>query len=112
MSAARQRLVLRRSQAPRLVAPRRPLPRILAALERHAAHGCRGTTSSRTRHCSRPRWGSRRDGCCVNPKRGGTSVIEVQRVDYIRVPVTDMEEANRFYGEVLGLERNPNSPAD
>jgi catechol 2,3-dioxygenase-like lactoylglutathione lyase family enzyme len=36
-------------------------------------------------------------------------VIEVQRVDYIRVPVTDMEQANHFYGEVLGLERNPNS---
>jgi catechol 2,3-dioxygenase-like lactoylglutathione lyase family enzyme len=34
-------------------------------------------------------------------------VIEVQRVDYIRVPVTDMEQANHFYGEVLGLERNP-----
>jgi catechol 2,3-dioxygenase-like lactoylglutathione lyase family enzyme len=39
-------------------------------------------------------------------------VIDVQRVDYIRVPVTDMEEANRFYGEVLGLKRNPNSPAE
>ena len=39
-------------------------------------------------------------------------MIEVQRVDYIRVPVTDMTEANHFYGEVLGLERNPNSPAD
>jgi catechol 2,3-dioxygenase-like lactoylglutathione lyase family enzyme len=38
--------------------------------------------------------------------------IEVERVDYIRVPVTDMEEANHFYGELLGLERNPNSPAD
>ena len=37
-------------------------------------------------------------------------MIEVQRVDYIRVPVTDMEQANHFYGEVLGLERNPNSP--
>jgi catechol 2,3-dioxygenase-like lactoylglutathione lyase family enzyme len=37
-------------------------------------------------------------------------VIEVERVDYIRVPVTDMEQANRFYGEVLGLRRNPNSP--
>jgi catechol 2,3-dioxygenase-like lactoylglutathione lyase family enzyme len=34
-------------------------------------------------------------------------VIEVQRVDYIRVPVTDMEAANHFYGELLGLERNP-----
>ena len=39
-------------------------------------------------------------------------MIEVLRVDYIRVPVTDMAEANHFYGELLGLERNPNSPAD
>jgi predicted enzyme related to lactoylglutathione lyase len=39
-------------------------------------------------------------------------VIEVTRVDYIRVPVDDIDAANRFYGEVLGLERNPNSPAD
>jgi catechol 2,3-dioxygenase-like lactoylglutathione lyase family enzyme len=38
--------------------------------------------------------------------------IEVQRVDYIRVPVTDMDKANHFYGELLGLARNPNSPAD
>ena len=37
-------------------------------------------------------------------------MIDVQRVDYIRIPVTDMGEANHFYGEVLGLERNPNSP--
>ncbi|HEY6067720.1 MAG TPA: VOC family protein [Gaiellaceae bacterium] len=37
-------------------------------------------------------------------------VIDVQRVDYIRIPVTDMEKANHFYGEVLGLERNPHSP--
>jgi catechol 2,3-dioxygenase-like lactoylglutathione lyase family enzyme len=44
---------------------------------------------------------------------GGTRpVIDVQRVDYIRVPVTDMEKANHFYGEVLGLERNPNSPGE
>ena len=39
-------------------------------------------------------------------------MIDVQRVDYIRVPVTDMEKANHFYGEVLGLERNPNSPGE
>jgi len=39
-------------------------------------------------------------------------VIDVQRVDYIRVPATDMEEAKHFYGEVLGLERNPNSPSE
>jgi extradiol dioxygenase family protein len=39
-------------------------------------------------------------------------VIDVQRVDFIRVPVTDMAKANHFYGEVVGLERNPNSPDD
>jgi catechol 2,3-dioxygenase-like lactoylglutathione lyase family enzyme len=39
-------------------------------------------------------------------------VIDVQRVDYIRNPVTDMEKANHFYGEALGLERNPNSPGE
>ena len=37
-------------------------------------------------------------------------MIDVERVDFIRVPVTDMDRANHFYGEVLGLERNPNSP--
>jgi predicted enzyme related to lactoylglutathione lyase len=38
--------------------------------------------------------------------------IDVERVDYIRVPVKDIEEAKHFYGEVLALEQNPNSPAD
>jgi len=38
--------------------------------------------------------------------------MDVERVDYIRVPVTDMEEANQFYGEVLGLKRNPNAPGE
>jgi predicted enzyme related to lactoylglutathione lyase len=33
-------------------------------------------------------------------------VIEVERVDYIRVPVTDIDEAKQFYGEVLGLRRD------
>ena len=37
-------------------------------------------------------------------------MIDVQRVDYIRIPVRDMDKASHFYGEVLGLERNPNSP--
>ena len=37
-------------------------------------------------------------------------MIGVERVDYVRVPVTDMDEADHFYGELLGLERNPNSP--
>jgi catechol 2,3-dioxygenase-like lactoylglutathione lyase family enzyme len=39
-------------------------------------------------------------------------VIDVERVDYVRVPVTDIEEANHFYGEVLGLRLSPNSPHD
>jgi catechol 2,3-dioxygenase-like lactoylglutathione lyase family enzyme len=39
-------------------------------------------------------------------------VIDVERVDYVRIPVDDIDAANHFYGEVLGLERNPNSPAD
>jgi catechol 2,3-dioxygenase-like lactoylglutathione lyase family enzyme len=39
-------------------------------------------------------------------------MIHAQRVDYIRLPVTDMDSANHFYGEVLGLRRNPNSPDD
>jgi catechol 2,3-dioxygenase-like lactoylglutathione lyase family enzyme len=38
--------------------------------------------------------------------------MKVERVDYVRVPVTDMEQARRFYGELLGLRENPNSPAD
>jgi catechol 2,3-dioxygenase-like lactoylglutathione lyase family enzyme len=39
-------------------------------------------------------------------------VIDVERVDYVRVPVTDIESARRFYGEMLGLRQNPNSPGD
>jgi catechol 2,3-dioxygenase-like lactoylglutathione lyase family enzyme len=39
-------------------------------------------------------------------------MIEVERVDYVRVPVRDMEQAKHFYGEVLGLKQNPNSPGD
>ena len=29
----------------------------------------------------------------------------VERVDFISVPVTDMERSKRFYGETLGLEQ-------
>ena len=38
--------------------------------------------------------------------------VGVERVDYIRVPVTDIEAASHFYGDLLGLRRNPNSPHD
>jgi predicted enzyme related to lactoylglutathione lyase len=33
-------------------------------------------------------------------------VLEVTRVDYVRVPVDDIDAAVHFYGEVLGLPRN------
>ncbi|HJU49106.1 MAG TPA: hypothetical protein VJ689_13285, partial [Gaiellaceae bacterium] len=33
------------------------------------------------------------------------NVLDVQRVDYVRVPVRDMPAASHVYGEVLGLER-------
>jgi predicted enzyme related to lactoylglutathione lyase len=36
-------------------------------------------------------------------------VIEVQRTDFIAVPVQDRDRAATFYGETLGLTRNPNS---
>jgi extradiol dioxygenase family protein len=35
--------------------------------------------------------------------------VGVQRVDFIAVPTQDLERADRFYGETLGLRRNPNS---
>jgi catechol 2,3-dioxygenase-like lactoylglutathione lyase family enzyme len=38
--------------------------------------------------------------------------VGVERVDYIRVPVTDIEKAKHFYGELLGLQLDPNSPHD
>jgi predicted enzyme related to lactoylglutathione lyase len=36
-------------------------------------------------------------------------LIDAQRVDFIAVPVRDRERAVQFYGETLGLEKNPNS---
>jgi predicted enzyme related to lactoylglutathione lyase len=39
-------------------------------------------------------------------------VIEVQGVDYIRVPVTDIERAKEFYGRVLGLPPGPSQHED
>lgn len=36
-------------------------------------------------------------------------MIDAERVDFVGVPVRDLERADRFYGRVLGLERNPKS---
>src|SRR5204862_214065 len=41
---------------------------------------------------------------------GGTrQVIEVQRTDFVAVPTRDRERAAAFYGETLGLTKNPSS---
>jgi predicted enzyme related to lactoylglutathione lyase len=39
-------------------------------------------------------------------------VIEVTTVDYIRVPVDDIEAAKQFYGELLGLPDGPSQHED
>jgi predicted enzyme related to lactoylglutathione lyase len=36
-------------------------------------------------------------------------LIQARRVDFIAVPTKDRDRAENFYGETLGLERNPNS---
>jgi len=36
-------------------------------------------------------------------------MIDVQRTDFVAVPVKDRVRAAKFYGETLGLKRNPNS---
>jgi predicted enzyme related to lactoylglutathione lyase len=38
--------------------------------------------------------------------------IGAQRVDFVAVPTKDVQRAERFYGQVLGLEKNPNSLHD
>ena len=39
-------------------------------------------------------------------------MLDIQRIDYIRVPVTDIDRAKDFYGRILGLPLDPNSPHD
>lgn len=39
-------------------------------------------------------------------------MIEVRGVDYIRVPVTDIERAKEFYGGELGLPPGPSQHED
>lgn len=35
--------------------------------------------------------------------------MSIERVDFVNVATQDLERAKRFYGETLGLERNPRS---
>ena len=37
--------------------------------------------------------------------------VDVERVDFISVPVTDLERSRRFYGETLGLPQIPGQSA-
>jgi catechol 2,3-dioxygenase-like lactoylglutathione lyase family enzyme len=39
-------------------------------------------------------------------------VIEISGIDYVRVPVDDIEQAKHFYGEVLGLPPGPTRHED
>src|SRR5262249_60130440 len=40
------------------------------------------------------------------------AVMEVNRIDFIALPVEDVARADAFYGETLGLARNPNTSGD
>ena len=39
-------------------------------------------------------------------------MIDAKRVDFIAVPVSDLSRADEFYGETLGLMRNPSSSGE
>ena len=39
-------------------------------------------------------------------------MIEIQGVDFIRVPARDIEASTRFYGQVLGLPPGPTHHED
>ena len=39
-------------------------------------------------------------------------MIGAERVDFVSIPVTDRERAVAFYGDTLGLERDPKSRSD
>jgi predicted lactoylglutathione lyase len=38
--------------------------------------------------------------------------MEVRRIDFIALPVTDLARVDAFYGETLGLARNPNTSGE
>ena len=64
---------------------------------RRLPHGARSTIPTATASCS----------------TGGTRrMIEVQRTDFVAVPVQDRERAAKFYGETLGLTQEPELDRD
>jgi catechol 2,3-dioxygenase-like lactoylglutathione lyase family enzyme len=38
--------------------------------------------------------------------------MKIQKVDFVGIPTADMERAQRFYGEVLGLRRDEHSESE
>ena len=38
--------------------------------------------------------------------------MQVEHVDFVAIPVTELARADAFYGETLGLSRNPNTSGD
>jgi catechol 2,3-dioxygenase-like lactoylglutathione lyase family enzyme len=41
---------------------------------------------------------------------GGICMLDVERVDFVSVPVRDLARARRFYADVLGLPRDARNP--
>ena len=39
-------------------------------------------------------------------------MIDARRVDFVALPVSDLGRADAFYGETLGLARNPNTSGE
>jgi catechol 2,3-dioxygenase-like lactoylglutathione lyase family enzyme len=39
-------------------------------------------------------------------------LIGVERTDFVGIPTRDRERTVKFYGETLGIERNPRSDPD
>ncbi|MGH3142024.1 MAG: VOC family protein, partial [Gaiellales bacterium] len=39
-------------------------------------------------------------------------MIDARRVDFVALPVADLGRADAFYGETLGLARNPNNSGE
>jgi catechol 2,3-dioxygenase-like lactoylglutathione lyase family enzyme len=39
-------------------------------------------------------------------------MMQIQRIDFIALPVEDLARADAFYGETIGLARNPNTSGD
>ena len=96
----------RAAHGARRAARRRMSPR-RGTSSRRRASSSRATSSTR----ASATWRSSRTRTATSScsTAGTRPVIDVTRVDYIRVPVDDIDAAKHFYGEVLGLSPQPES---